>query len=84
MVPCDPLAFLNADYGLNKWKMPLKRGYKWANFEFRGQISDAEWPHSIKFYTKTGFDKESTMSYIEEYATPNTTIPDIRGDEDEF
>jgi hypothetical protein len=84
MVPCDPLAFLESDYGPNKWKMPLESGYKWVNLEFNGKWTDALWPHVLKFYDRTGFDKERTLGYLKEYASPNVTIVDVDDKEDEF
>jgi hypothetical protein len=33
MVPCDPIAYLNQEYGINKWHEPLVKNYKWTNLE---------------------------------------------------
>jgi hypothetical protein len=84
MVPCRPIPFLDSDYGKGLWRTPIHKGYKWGNLEREGKWSDAQWPHAIKYYSSSGFDKEKTLAYLNEYASKNVSITDVDDKEDEF
>jgi hypothetical protein len=86
MVPCKPLDIFECEYGKEGWKTPLHNSYKWLNYEDRGDWTDEQWTHAIKFYNKNGFDKQGTIDYIKERFSTNynVSLDNIKENEDEF
>jgi hypothetical protein len=87
MVPCKPLSIFECEYGKDKWQVPTTSGYKWMNFEDRGNWPDDEWVHAIKFYNANGFDKKRTFDTIKPQLSANFNMSLLEGldeTEDEF
>ena len=73
LVPCDPVAYLNAEYGVNEWHTPKKSSeYFWKNIQKNGEWSTSEWPKVIRIYNRRGrIDKNETLMEINKYlSTP--------------
>jgi hypothetical protein len=85
MVPCEPLVIFECEYGKDKWKTPLQKGYKWLNYENRGDWTDEQWLHAIKFYNKNGFDEQRTIDFIKPRLSSkfNGSLNGIKENEDE-
>jgi hypothetical protein len=81
MVPCDPVKYLSAEYGAEKWQTPLAKRYKWTNLKHVGNWSDAQWPHVVKFYDPKGKIRlKKTLGIINSYS--NVTISKLPFDYD--
>ncbi len=82
LIPCDPVQYLNYEYGgIKNWITPKKKNYKWSNLDKQTwNWTEKEWVHAIKFYNKKiGFDKNQTLKFVNQYLkAPNKvkTIPD--------
>lgn len=78
MVPCDPVKYLDKEYGPKRWESPESKNYTWKNVVFWKNWSDSDWPRSIKYYDKNGYlMKEKILEYVNKFQTKNlTSIPD--------
>lgn len=78
-VPCDPVAYLNKEYGRpDRWKTPKEKNYTWSNVVFNSKWTDEQWPHVIKFYDKSGnLLKKKTLEVVNKELKHNLT--DIDG-----
>ena len=75
---------LESEYEKDKWKVPLKKGFKWMNFGPVKKWTDDEWPRALKFYNTKGFNRQGTLNYMRKYKSPNVTINDVDEKDDEF
>ena len=69
MIPCDPIGYLNSEYGnIINWMKPKEKDYSWNNIEeVEYTWSDQDWTNAIKFYQKNGkLDRDKTLKYINE------------------
>lgn len=66
MVPCDPVRYLNYEYGEGNWFEPKRSNYTWTNLDENYTLwSRDEWPHVIRFYKKNGtIDVKETEQYL--------------------
>jgi hypothetical protein len=68
MVPCDPIGYLNNEYGNGEnWMKPKKSGYNWPNLDRIHGLdwSDTDWPYAIRFYNKNGqVDVSQTITFV--------------------
>lgn len=78
MVPCDPVKYLDKEYGPKLWESPQSKNYTWTNVVFWKNWSDSDWPRSIKYYDKNGnLLKNKILEYVNKFQTKNlTSIPD--------
>ncbi|CAF1384791.1 unnamed protein product, partial [Didymodactylos carnosus] len=53
-VPCDPIEYLNTEYGINKWNAPLEKGYSWINMKLHSYWTDLAWLYATRLYTREG------------------------------
>ncbi|CAF0881230.1 unnamed protein product [Didymodactylos carnosus] len=53
-IPCDPVEYLNSEYGMNKWNLPLKTGYSWINLKIHSVWNDVAWLYATRLYTRDG------------------------------
>ncbi len=79
MVPCDPVKYLNNEYGPD-WKKPKKSSYTWPNLDRIHGLdwSDADWPYAIRFYKTDGkVDVNQTIAFINQNSKLNLIkLPD--------
>ncbi|RNA04974.1 hypothetical protein BpHYR1_047104, partial [Brachionus plicatilis] len=81
MVPCDPVKYLDREYGPRHWESPESKNYTWKNVVYSGNWSDSDWPHSIKYYDKNGnLLKKKILEYVNKFQEKNLTS--ISNDED--
>jgi hypothetical protein len=75
MVPCDPVKYLNAEYGNEKrWKTPKASNYTWSNVVYNSKWTDYEWPHAIKYYDRNGnLLKPKILKYLNQHSKYNIT-----------
>ncbi len=81
MIPCDPVGYLNNEYGEpDKWQTPMKSNYTWSNLDRKNveNWTDTEWPYAIRFYKYNGeVDKNQTLRFINAHSSYNLTkLPD--------
>lgn len=79
MVPCDPVSYLNKEYGTQqRWSVPQATNYTWSNVNHWKSWSDAEWPHVIKYYDKEGkIIDTKILQYLNKHSKYNITkVPD--------
>jgi len=48
-VPCDPVKYLDLEYGKSCWLIPKATKYTWKNIKPNGECSDQEWPRAFKY-----------------------------------
>ncbi len=48
-VPCDPVKYLDLEYGKSGWLIPKATKYTWKNIKPNGECSDQEWPRAFKY-----------------------------------
>lgn len=74
LVPCDPVQYLDLEYGKNSWQTPLSSKYKWKNLVFVGNWTDDEWPQAVRYYEKNGtLNLVKTLKYLTENSKLNFT-----------
>ena len=54
LVPCDPVGYLNKEYGKLRWYEPKPTNYTWNNLVYSGNWSDLEWKNVLKYYYSNG------------------------------
>ena len=54
MIPCDPIKYLDKEYGPSRWLTPESSNYTWKNVVYYNNWTDSEWPRTIKYYDKEG------------------------------
>ncbi len=54
MIPCDPVSYLDQEYGPSKWYKPIVTNYEWKNIFFHSTWNSLSWPHAVKFYDRNG------------------------------
>lgn len=77
MVPCDPVHYLDRDYGPVRWQTPQSVNYTWSNVRFWEKWSDSLWPHTIKYYDRNGkLIKKKILDYVNKHMTkPISQVP---------
>ena len=72
MVPCDPVTYLNLEYGPNNWQSPDRNfGARWKNLFENGRWSDSEWPNVLRAYDFKGkLMYNYTLKVINEHISP--------------
>ncbi|CAF3462449.1 unnamed protein product [Rotaria socialis] len=53
-IPCSPIDYLDGEYGIDKWKAPLEKNYKWVNMKFHSLWDDISWMYATRLYTRQG------------------------------
>lgn len=79
MVPCDPVSYLNREYGEEKkWSFPQEKNYTWSNVIYDSRWKDHEWPNVIRYYDKAGgLLKNKVLEYVNKHLKNNISyIPD--------
>ena len=67
LIPCDPVKYLDSEYGTSKWQTPVK-GPKWSNLIYQGEWSDSEWPKAVRYYYNNGTVKiNETLKHLNRY-----------------
>ena len=67
MIPCDPVAHLNYEYGKDNWITPLSKGYKWENVMWKDKAkwTDSEWLYAVRYYHRNGnLDSNKTLKFL--------------------
>jgi len=73
MVPCDPIGYLDNEYGPKMWQKPLTKKYNWNNLAFWEYWSSSEWPNAVKFFNRHGkLLRKKIISYVKKY--PNKPL----------
>ena len=68
MVPCDPVKYLDNEYGVNNWATPLSKNYQWKNVVYFKNWTNSEWPHAVRYYDKEGkLIEKKTLDYINQH-----------------
>lgn len=73
MVPCDPVMYLNREYGdEKKWYFPQEKNYTWSNVIYDSRWKDHEWPNVIRYYDKAGvLLKNKVLEYVNKHLKQN-------------
>ena len=83
MVPCDPVKYLNKEYGPGHWQTPQAVNYTWTNVVYYNNWTDAQWPNTIKYYDRNGkLLKDKILSYVNKHLKYNVTK--LQPDDDEI
>lgn len=64
LVPCDPVAFLNRNYG--SWSKPERelKNYRWPNMNYTGTWTDEQYRQSFRKYAADGsVDQKATLKF---------------------
>lgn len=83
MVPCDPVRYLNYEYGkMENWATPKPKNYRWTNLDSNFSLwsLDFEWPRAIRHFNRNGkVNVNSTLKYLNKHAIKlnYTTLPDV-------
>lgn len=70
LVPCDPVGYLNFEYGKEEnWIKPKKSNYTWSNLDSKMTYwSREQWPYAIRFYDENGnVKKDFTIRYLNDF-----------------
>jgi hypothetical protein len=74
MVPCDPVSYLDKEYGRGNWHSPQSKNYTWTNVVYHSNWTDTEWPYAVKYYDKFGkLIKPKILAYINKHLKYNLT-----------
>jgi hypothetical protein len=74
MIPCDPVHYLERDYGPRRWQTPQSSNYTWTNVRYWEKWKDKQWPHTIKYYDKQGrLLKQKVLDYVNKFSSKNIT-----------
>ena len=69
MVPCDPVDYLNQEYGIFNWISPERTEFSWPNLFSSGNWSDYEWPKAYNIFFSNGtLNEKETLEYINYYS----------------
>ena len=77
MIPCDPITYLDRDYGPGNWQTPQSVNYTWTNVKYWEKWTESQWPHTIKYYDRDGkLIKKKILEYVNKYMSePITEVP---------
>lgn len=68
MIPCNPVDYLNNEYGPFSWLKPISKKYLWTNLKYSGTWTDYEWIRAIKvFYQNGSLNRKLTLRNINRY-----------------
>ena len=71
MVPCDPIKYLDNEYGANNWQKPIVEKYYWKNLVFKEYWKSDEWPKAVKFFDRRGrILRKKILNYVRKYGEP--------------
>jgi len=78
MVPCDPEAYLEKEYGSKRWRTPQAKNYQWENVKYWKNWTDDEWIHTVRYYDKQGnLIKNKTLDQLNRFLTVNLTTDEF-------
>jgi hypothetical protein len=78
MIPCDPVGYLNNEYGAKNWEKPEPIKYKWTSLHYKDTWSDEDWPNVVRYYDKNGKVLESKiLNYINKHLDKDKQIKSI-------
>lgn len=67
MVPCNPIEYLDCDYGPDGWQTPKEKEYHWPSLKIFNEYSDRQYIKSLKFFFENGtFDSHFTLEVLNE------------------
>ena len=70
MIPCDPVQYLDNEYGKFNWQKPLAKKYHWKNLKFEEYWPNSKWSQAVKFYDQNGkLLWKKTMNYIKKFSS---------------
>ena len=77
MIPCDPVHYLDQEYGAANWRKPMESKYEWKNVAYNSIWSDSEWPHAVKYFDRAGnLIVQKIKNYINKFlANRIQTVP---------
>jgi hypothetical protein len=68
MVPCDPVGYLEKEYGPKRWRSPQSKNYVWDNVKYWRNWTDDEWIRSVRYYDRKGqLIKNKTVDQLNKY-----------------
>lgn len=68
LVPCDPVKYLENEYGSKRWRSPQSKNYVWDNVKYWRNWTDSEWIHSVRYYDKNGnVIKNKTLAQLNKF-----------------
>lgn len=74
MVPCDPVKYLDKEYGPKNWHSPEAKNYTWSNVVFWSNWTDTDWPKTIKYYDHNGgLLNDKIIEYVNKFSSQNIT-----------
>ena len=53
-IPCSPVEYLDAEYGIDLWKNPMEKNYTWINMKYHSYWDDISWMYAVRLYTRQG------------------------------
>jgi hypothetical protein len=67
-VPCDPVKYLDLEYGKSSWLTPQTTKFTWKNVVPNGEWTEQEWPRAFKYYNANGtLHLNKTLDHINKY-----------------
>jgi hypothetical protein len=71
MIPCDPVGYLDNEYGPMTWQKPVAKKYYWNNLAFSEYWSSSEWPKAVRFFDRHGkLLHRKIANYVKKYGEP--------------
>ena len=82
LVPCDPIKYLNKEYGPRNWETPKVKNYSWTNVVYMANWTDTEWARAIKYYDKNGeLIKTKMLNYINSHLDAKHQLNELPPDD---
>jgi len=82
LVPCDPVGYLNKNYGsFKKWSVPEAefKKYKWPNINYTGTWSDEQYRKSVRIFESDGsVDQLETLNFWNEALDKKIPVEDFK------
>lgn len=72
LVPCEPEAYLEKEYGSKRWRTPLAKNYQWDNVKYWTNWTENEWIHTVRYYDRHGkLIKNKTREHLNKFLSFN-------------
>ncbi len=68
MIPCNPVKYLDNEYGVDNWAVPKSKNYTWKNVVYSKNWTNTEWPYAVRYYDKKGkLLQKKTLTYLNQH-----------------
>ena len=74
MIPCDPIKYLDIEYGPSNWLTPKSANYTWKNVIYSDKWTNEEWKRVIRYYHSNGnLNLDKTLTVLNKQIDFNLT-----------